>query len=288
METADTIRRQAAVAAPRSSKSRRLIYLRAAAVLLAVTGLTVVALSEFAALNSGSTVDAINVPAMPSVRVSVGGGRRENSSSANPTYPLAPAPGSAFFETPPFAELAGPNGSPGTRAARALLIRTKDGNVGAAEAEYNGQGTSSFTSYERAVLLNTVAGIEMRDPRLLEKAAFLRFYRGNRLDALPFGIVLSGVTPTALGRAEMHPSGFLGLLGRRSPRVESVASLEATYEASGYDTYAFDVDLYNPKADPIKHTAETDFNHELRVTTHPADVARALRMRGIVSGVTTE
>lgn len=208
---------------------------------------------------------------------------------SNPTYPDAPAPGSSYFRTLSFADLADKvNGSPGTMAARDLLVRTNRGSVAAAEAQYDGSGRQSFDEYKRAVFLNTVAVIHERDARLLENARLVRFYDGKKEHGFEYGIVLSGVTPDKLGRANMRPAGFLGTSGRRSPKDDTVASLEASWMNDDQNTFAFDVDLYNPKADPVKHTAEVKFNDNARAATHPADVARALLMRGIFSGVITE
>lgn len=209
--------------------------------------------------------------------------------NGNPTYPDAPAPGSSYFRTPSFADLADKiKGTPGTMAARDLLVRTNRGSTAAAEAQYDGSGKQSFDEYKRAVFLNTVAVIHERDARLLENTRFVRFYDGKKEHAFEYGIILSGVTPDKLGRANMRPAGFLGTSGRRSPKEDTVASLEASWVSEGQYTFAFDVDLYNPKADPVKHTAEVKFNDNARSATHPADVARALLMRRIFSGVITE
>jgi len=96
--------------------------------------------------------------------------------------------------------------------------------------------------------------------------------------------VLSGITGANLDTAKLGKSGIFGLGGRRSPRVDSVASLEAT--GIGSNTFAFDIDLYNAKSNFRKHLfGEVRFNSSNKATTHPADVARALQMRGIRSGV---
>ena len=206
----------------------------------------------------------------------------------NPTYPDAPAPGVANFRTLTFDELDNEEiSSPGTMAARELLVRTNKGNVAAAEAQYNGSAKNGFDEYQRAVFLNTVADIRQRDARLLEYARFVRFYDGRKKRALEYGIILTGVTATQLDDARMGLAGVLGMWGRRSPREDAIAALEATPELEGHNLYAFDVDLYNPKAAPDKHKAETDFNSLTIAATHPADVARALEMRGIFSGVST-
>lgn len=207
---------------------------------------------------------------------------------SNPTYPGAPAPGSAYFRTQTFAELEGGEmSSPGTQAARDLLVRTKKGDVDAAEAMYSGMAKKSFDEYQRAVFLNTIANIQKRDPRLLENTRFVRFYDGRKKHALEYGIVLSGVTMQQISEAQMGPAGLFGLLGQRSPKTENIASLEVTRILEAPNTYAFDTDLYNLKSEPEKHVAETNFNDSMSAATHPADVARALRLRGIMSGVRT-
>lgn len=207
----------------------------------------------------------------------------------NPTYDKAPSPGSAYFQTQTFAELdGGETGSPGTRAARDLLVRTKKGDVAAAGALYDRLVKKGFDEYQRAVFLNTIANIQKRDPRLLENSKFVRFYDGRKKHALEYGIVLSGVTTQKLSDAQMGPAGLLGLLGQRSPKTENIASLEVTRILEGPNTYAFDTDLYNLKSEPEKHVAETNFNDSMAAATHPADVARALRSRGIMSGVRTK
>ncbi|MFN0278344.1 MAG: hypothetical protein ACKVRN_07050 [Pyrinomonadaceae bacterium] len=206
----------------------------------------------------------------------------------NPTYPDAPAPGTTYFRTLDFAELySEKTSSPGTIAARDLLIRTHKGSVAAAEARYSGSAKGGFDEYQRAVFLNTVASILQRDARLLKNARFVRFYDGRKKRALEYGIVLSGLTAAELDDARMGLAGVLGMWGRRSPREESIASLQATPELKNPTFYSFDVDLYNPKSDPDKHKAEFDFNSLNIAATHPADVARALELRGIVSGVST-
>lgn len=211
------------------------------------------------------------------------------SGRRNQTNPEAPAPGSAYFETPRFADLNNiDEGTPGTRAAHKLLVRSHLGNEIAAQAQYDGTTRKGFDEYKRAVFLNTVAVIRDRDSRLLEKTTFVRFYDGRKKHALEYGIVLSGLTPNDLARADMRPSGFLGTTGRRSPKKDAIASLEATWQSDGKSAFAFDVDLYNPKADPVSHTAEVKFNDKTQAATHPADVSRALVMRGIVSGVITD
>jgi hypothetical protein len=207
----------------------------------------------------------------------------------NPTYPKAPAPGSAYFRALTFAELDDEeNSSPGSRAARELLVRSNKGNVTAAEAQYSGSAKRGFDEYHRAVFLNTVAGIQQRDHRLLENARFVRFYDGKKKLRLEYGIILSGITAEKLDQAKMGLAGLLGFMGRRSPRADTVASLEAALELGGTNLYAFDIDLYNFKSDADKHVAETDFNDENSAATHPADVARALLLRGILSGVITQ
>lgn len=207
---------------------------------------------------------------------------------ANPTYKNAPVPGSIDFRAFSFDELdAAASGTPGTIAARRLLVRSHDGNVATAEAVYDGTVKDGFDEYQRAVFLNTVADIQKRDERLLDRAVFLHFYRGENNRGLEYGIVLSGVTEAGLNNAQMGLAGFMGLMGRRSPKTEAIASLEATPVIGSPDTFAFDVDLYNPKADVDKHSAEADFNLKNRSATHPADVARALRHRGVLSGVLT-
>lgn len=205
----------------------------------------------------------------------------------NPTYGGAPAPGSTYFRTLTFAELDdNENGTPGSRAARELLVRTNKGDAAAAEAQYSGSAKNGFDEYQRAVFLNTVADICERDNRLLENARFVRFYDGKKKLRLEYGIILSGITDEKLDQARMGLAGLMGFMGRRSPRIDTVASLEATPELEGTNLYAFDVDLYNLKSDADKHTAETDFNRDNSAATHPADVARALELRGIFSGVT--
>jgi hypothetical protein len=206
----------------------------------------------------------------------------------NPTYPAAPAPGSAHFRTLTFAELkADDTSSTGTKAGHNLLVRTKNGNAAAAEALYNGSTKRGFDEYQRAVFLNTVANIYERDPILLENTVFVGFYDGHKSHKLEYGIILSGITTEKLYIAKMGPAGLLGLMGRRSPKSDKIASLEATQIRGISNTYAFDVDLYNPKSEPEKHAAETYFNDTTPAATHPADVARALRLRGIASGVST-
>ena len=84
----------------------------------------------------------------------------------------------------------------------------------------------------------------------------------------------------------MGKAGLFGVYGRRSPGVEGTASLEAT--KAGKNRWAFDVDLYNIKSNFDKHWKEVRFNSSNKATTHPADVARALVERKIISGVTTQ
>jgi len=208
---------------------------------------------------------------------------------SNPTYPEAPARGSAYFHTQAFEELDGRETStPGTVAARELLVRTKRGDVAAAEALYNGSAKKGFDEYQRAVFLNTIANIQQRDARLLEDTRFVRFYDGRKKHELEYGVVLSGVTAQKVSEAQMGAAGLLGLFGQRSPKADKIASLEATRLLEGPNTYAFDTDLYNLKSEPDKHVAETDFNDTMSAATHPADVARALTLRGIFSGVRTK
>ena len=277
---------------PLSDSPNKLWYGLALGILIVATGLGVVVRSgwfgpERLVLAAGSTQ---TFPRQPSAIDDIAKPAATLSSKElyNPTYPEAPSPGSAYFLTQTFAELdGGETSSPGTRAARDLLVRTKKGDVAAAEALYNGLAKKGFDEYQRAVFLNTIANIEKRDPRLLENTRFVRFYDGRKKHALEYGIVLSGVTTQKLSDAKMGPAGLLGLLGQRSPKTENIASLEVTRILEAPNTYAFDTDLYNLKSEPEKHVAETNFNDSMSAATHPADVARALRLRGIMSGVRT-
>jgi hypothetical protein len=61
-----------------------------------------------------------------------------------------------------------------------------------------------------------------------------------------------------------------------------IASLEATEHEGNVE---FDIDLYNAKSEKLKHWAEVGYNKDNGVTTHPADVTRALNARGVKSGV---
>lgn len=213
----------------------------------------------------------------------------------NPTYSGSPVPGTAYFDVPAFSDLDKKGTrTDGTYAARQLLVDTNGGDLAAAETQYKG-----FTKYEQAVFLNTMAALV--DQKLdLKSARFEGFYndhRGN--EALPFGVTLSGVTTKQLDAAQMGTAiVWIGPLpvpvGRRSPRVIKTASLEASVDSkTGF--VGFDVDLYNIKSNLSKHSDEVGFNsgktaatNYKKVTTHPADVARALRARGVRSGVITQ
>lgn len=270
----------------RSLTRRRLIY--GFAVSVVITFAIVGVMTKGGRLRSEQPIAGFTQFSAPAPLVEKPVGPMSLKARRNPTYPKAPAPGSAFFRALTFAELDDEeNSSPGSRAARELLVRSNKGNVTAAEAQYSGSAKRGFDEYHRAVFLNTVACIQQRDHRLLENARFVRFYDGKKKRRLEYGIILSGVTVEQLDQAKMGLAGLLGFMGRRSPRAEAVASLEAAPELTGTNLYAFDVDLYNFKSDADKHVAETDFNDENSAATHPADVARALRLRGILSGVTT-
>lgn len=166
-------------------------------------------------------------------------------------------------------------------------MASKDGNPGAqaaldilgsdAEKTYN-----NFTIYERAVFVNTTAAIA--DAKLdLTGVRFGGFYSGKKSKPA-FGIVLDGVTNSALDTAGLTR----GVGGRRSPRDIPIASLEATTNYKGRaNSVAFDVDLYNVRARPISHWREVGFNRRHGFTTQPADVARALVARGVITGVRT-
>ena len=107
---------------------------------------------------------------------------------------------------------------------------------------------------------------------------FIGFYRGGKLEAAAFGIEVTGVGKGDLGT--IGPSIFYGY---RSPSSVKVGSVEATFEKHG--VVGFDVDLYNPKSNKIKHLGEVNYNSSHNTTTHPGDVARQLAARGVDSGV---
>ena len=158
------------------------------------------------------------------------------------------------------------------------LLNNAYGKRGA-RAQYLG-----FSTYGQAVLLNTAAAVFAQGVDL-SNAKFEGFYNGYK-SARPYGIYVSGVSSTDLRRA--------GLLTRyydndgksyRPSRKIKEGSLEATSEG---DEFAFDVDLHNPFGgfvSAFKHIGEVLHNKVNKVTTHPGDVAKALRKRGIVSGV---
>jgi hypothetical protein len=271
----------------RSPTQRRLLY--GFAVSVVITFAIVGVMTKAGRLRSEPPVAGFTQFSAPASLPEKPLGQMSLKARLNPIYSRAPAPGSAYFRALTFRELDDEqNSSPGSRAARELLVRTNKGNVTAAEAQYSGSAKQGFDEYQRAVFLNTVACIQQRDGRLLEDATFVRFYDGKKKLGLEYGIILSGITSEKLDQAKMGLAGLLGFMGRRSPRADAVASLEAAPALTGTNLYAFDVDLYNFKSDADKHVAETDFNDENSAATHPADVARALRLRGILSGVTTK
>ena len=107
---------------------------------------------------------------------------------------------------------------------------------------------------------------------------------------LAYGVELSGVTGKMLDDAGLGDDPFFG---RRSPRAIRTATIEATPNGNMFE---FDVDLYNAKAKsrilgPIpvifsKHKEEVDWNRTNVMSTHPADVTRALNGRHAKTGVT--
>ena len=199
----------------------------------------------------------------------------------NPVSPLAPLTGSALFSTPYFSEL---NGNTETQAAYDLLVRTYGKNAA-------GSVYASWTRYDRAVFLNTVAAIQdaFGDKVAWDGVKFVGWYEHTR-NGLSYGIKLTGVTDKMLEDAGL---GEAPPFGRRSPREIRTATLEATREGNVVD---FDIDLYNAKPQtrifgpvPVifsKHKAEVDWNRSNGATTHPADVTRALNGRQVRSGVT--
>ena len=68
-----------------------------------------------------------------------------------------------------------------------------------------------------------------------------------------------------------------------SPERIATASIEATEENNHVE---FDIDLYNLKGNLGKHKAEVNWNREHVMSTHPADVTRALNGRHVKTGVT--
>jgi RHS repeat-associated protein len=206
---------------------------------------------------------------------------QQNEGTNYPANPNAPVPGSTYFEAPTFAELTQlkEDSNPGATAALQILENTRN-----AESIYN-----NFTVYQRAAFVNTIAAIA--DAKLsLDGVKHEGFYTGGK-KSNAFGVILSGVTKENLDGHGLGKSGFLGLGGRRSPGDIKFASLEASrLKGRPGNRVAFDVDLYNPKSgikNFIKHLGEVGFNSRNGFTTQPADVARALTARGVISGVRT-
>lgn len=147
-----------------------------------------------------------------------------------------------------------------------------------AKIEYDG----NMTNYNHAVLLNTVAAVSAQGVDL-SKAKFVEFYRGDKANTNAFGITLSGITPKNLDDANLLEIEILDFpAGRRSPDYIKEGSVEATITGKDIE---FDVDLYNPNGNLLKHWGEAKFNKDNNTTTHPADVVRKLNARGVQTGV---
>jgi RHS repeat-associated protein len=197
---------------------------------------------------------------------------QQQKEKQNPTNPDAPVPGTGDIDTPNFGALAG---NERTQAAYDLLKATYGDK---AESVYNG-----WSTYQQAVYLNTIAALA--DAKVnLDDSKIVGFYNDDRKDALPFGVTLSNVTKKELNDAGLGP--WIG--GRRSPKKIEIASLEATIKDEKKGIVGFDIDLYNAKSKFPEHQKEVSFNSSNKATTHPADVARALKKRGVISEVTTK
>jgi hypothetical protein len=199
----------------------------------------------------------------------------------NKVNPNAPVPGQPNFSTPYFSDL---NGSNENQAAYNLLSATYGGDAG--------EFYDNWTEYDQAVFLNTVAAIQdaFGSKVSWDGVKFEWFYRHEGNDdrtGLAYGIKLSGVTSKMLDTAELGKSLAFGIgdvigLNRRSPERIATASIEAS-EHGGITE--FDIDLYNVKGNLKKHNAEVNWNRNNVMSTHPADVTRALNARGVKSGV---
>ena len=200
----------------------------------------------------------------------------------NKVNPNAPVPGQANFSAPYFSDL---NSADETRAVYRLLRATYGDD---AREIYD-----NWTEYDQAVFLNTVAAIQdaFGNKVSWDGVKFEGFYRHGGNDArtgLAYGIKLSGVTGKMLDKAELGKSGLFGIgdlvgANRRSPERIATASLEAS-EHGGITE--FDIDLYNLKGNLKNHNAEVNWNRDNVMSTHPADVTRALNGRQVKTGVT--
>lgn len=96
---------------------------------------------------------------------------------------------------------------------------------------------------------------------------------------------MSGFTGTDLDNVGLRRrvNWFGSKLGRRPPKNIKEGSVEATLKGN---EVTFDVDLYNPYGNSIKHGLEVLDNAINKKSTHPANVVEKLNNRGVLTGVT--
>jgi YD repeat-containing protein len=195
--------------------------------------------------------------------------------TSNLTYDVPPRSGPCDLQTVDFDKLNTISGNP---AAFDLLNRTF-GNQ--ARIIYAG-----WETYDKAVFLNTVAGINHQSSSLLSTAKFDSFYNGDSGTAKNFGFFVTGLEKKNIVAAGLVESSVAGEKPSiRSPENIKEASVEATLSG---DFVAFDLDLHNAFGGTVaaaKHAEEVLYNKTNNTTTHPADVVRRLNARGVTSGV---
>ena len=133
--------------------------------------------------------------------------------------------------------------------------------------EVAAQVYDSFTTYEKAVFLNSVSAATSLGSNLTN-AVFYDFHLSDKPGNLPFGIYYGGV-----------------ISGVNSGRHGKIASVEFTHDSKGK---YWDVDLYKGTFFSYvfgPHGKEGDFNETYNRPTHPGDVTRQLAARGVNSGV---